>query len=82
MKNVDLWKLLDRTLREYYWRGYEASVQHVSDHVEIYDNERADGMTKEAMRRAHRNRIQTPDQRQDRLIEDMVDDIFNAMLAI
>ena len=58
-------------------------VRHVPAHVVTLEfmgtrGERAD---EAAMRRAHRNRIQTR-QRQDRLLEDMVNDIVNIMLVM
>ena len=39
-------------------------------------------LAKAAMRRAHRNRITTPEQRQDRMLDDMAEDIVNAMLSM
>ena len=58
-----LWRIW--TCENFYIINYESTIdedmksiiQHVLVHVEIYGNERADGMAKEAMRRAHRNRI-------------------------
>ena len=44
-------------------------------HVGIYGNEKADRLAKSAMKRAHRNRITTPAQRQDRMLDDMAEDI-------
>ena len=82
LKNVGLWRLLDKVLRSYYWQGIDTVVSHVPAHIDIYGNEKADRLVKSAMKRAHRNRIQTPAQRQDRLLEDMADDIVNAMLAM
>ena len=81
LKNADLWKLLYKTLREYAWNGYGACVKHVPAHVGIYGNEKADRLAKAAMKRAHHNRTQTPEQRLDRLLDDMADDIVNAMLS-
>ena len=69
-------------LRSYYWQGIDTVVSHVPAHIDIYGNEKADRLVKSAMKRAHRNRIQTPAQRQDRLLEDMADDIVNAMLTM
>ena len=80
LRNADLWKLLDRTLSGV-CQGIDIVVKHVPAHVGIYGNERVDRLAKAAMKRAHRNRIMTPEQRQDRLLEDMADDIVNAILA-
>ena len=46
-------------------------------HVGIYGNEKADRLAKSAMKRAHRNRITTPAQRQDRMLNDMAENIVN-----
>ena len=46
---VDLWKLLDRALRNYYWQGIDVAVKHVPAHFGIYDNEKVDRLSKSVM---------------------------------
>ena len=79
---VDLWKLLDRALRNYYWQGIDVAVKHAPAHVGIHGNEKADRLTKSSMRRTHRNRITISAQKQDRMLDDMAEYIVNTMLTM
>ena len=55
-------------------------MRHVSTHVGIYGNEKADRLTKAAARRAHLAAARTDEQRQDQALEALADSIIAAIL--
>ena len=62
-------------------QGYEVEVKHVPAHVGVYGNEKADRLAGAACKRAHRNCVLTPAERQERQLESMTDVLVASLLA-
>ena len=58
----------------------DLEVRHISAHVGIYGNERADRLAKAAARRAHRAAARTVEQRQDQALDALTDSMIAAIL--
>ena len=82
LRNVDLWKLLSKVLDEYQQEGIEVALLYVPAHVGVHGNDRADRLTKAAVRRARRNTSLTTEQIDERNSDKMMEDIvcdYNCM---
>ena len=57
-----------------------ACFRHVSAHIVIYGNERADRLAKAAARRGHLAATRSDEQREDQALDALADSIIDAIL--
>ena len=81
LENKDLWQVMDRVLQALAEAKIEVEFRHVTAHIGIYGNERADRLAKAAARRAHRAAARTQEQRQDQALDALADAIIAAITS-
>ena len=75
LENADLWKVTKRVLSALAKANFEVEFRHVSTHVGVYGNERADRLAKAAARRAHLAAARTDEQREEQALEALAESI-------
>ncbi len=80
VKNVDLWALLDRVVTSFRTK-YKDTIKHIPVHVGILGNERADRLTKVAVKRTYEVVTWSEETRLDQNLESMTDVIVASILT-
>ena len=81
LENADLWRVMRRVLTALkQTNNFQVRFQHVSAHVGIYGNEKADRLAKAAAKRAHLAAARTDEQRQEQALDALADSIVAATL--
>ena len=81
LENADLWRVMRRVLTALkQTNNFRVRFQHVSAHVGIYGNEKADRLAKAAAKRAHLAAARTDEQRQEQALDALADSIVAAIL--
>ena len=80
LENADLWQVMRRALSALAAAKITACFRHVSAHIDIYGNERADRLAKAAARRGHLAATRSDEQREDQALDALADSIVDAIL--
>ena len=81
LKNIDLWKLVDRVMGVIRNTDLDVVIKHVPAHVGIYGNEKADRLAKAAVARAHAVVARSAEEQAELDLEAMADEIVAGLLA-
>ena len=73
LENADLWKVTKLALSALAKANIEVEFRHVSAHVGIHGNERADRLAKAAAKRAHAAAARTDEQREDQALDTLAE---------